>query len=202
MKSLNIEYLFYSFYRWLQGITVVSPSDTSTELTGVLVAERYTNFAAFFQSLFVRVVGSFLVILTTIIVVYLLIRLYEVRKDEKRRFKDYFIVPTEKDRKNDRWQQVVDLFASPRPEDWRLAILEADSMLDDLILRLGYEGDSMGERMKQVEVQNFPTIQYAWEAHLMRNKIAHEGMNFDLNRDKANRAFRLYEAVFRDSGYI
>lgn len=100
--------------------------------------------------------------------------------------------------KNPKWERVVAHSDSLNPSDWKLAIIEADTMLDDLLKASGYHGDSLGERLKAVEKSDFLTIDYAWDAHKVRNQIAHEGTSFELNNREAKRIIALYEAVFRE----
>ena len=73
-----------------------------------------------------------------------------------------------------RWRDVLHHADSDNPNDWRLAILEADVMLDDAITQKGYHGEGLGEKMKQVDRSDINTIDDAWEAHKMRNRVAHE----------------------------
>lgn len=103
---------------------------------------------------------------------------------------------------NTRWDQVVELFASAAPSDWRVAIIEADSMLDSLVTSLGYVGDTLGEKMKGIDKGNFPTLDEAWEAHKVRNRIAHDGVDFQLSETDKNQVWKMYEKVFTDAGYI
>ena len=87
---------------------------------------------------------------------------------------------------------------STNQSDWRQAIIEADIILDELLTRLGYVGDSVGEKLKQVHTNHFQTLSNAWEAHKVRNEIAHSGMNFELTDRIAYRTIANYEAVFRE----
>lgn len=107
-----------------------------------------------------------------------------------------------KPERNTRWDRVVELLTSPVPSDWRVGIIEADAMLDSLVTSLGYEGDTLGEKLKSIEKGNFPTIDEAWEAHKVRNRIAHDGVEFQIDEVEKNRIFKLYEKVFSDAGYI
>ena len=70
------------------------------------------------------------------------------------------------------------------------------------MIRLGYEGNSLGERLRSADSLNFPELQTAGQAHLIRNKIAHEGSQFTLSKIQAGRVMRWYETVFRRSRYI
>ncbi|MEK7669453.1 MAG: hypothetical protein AAB350_02575 [Patescibacteria group bacterium] len=98
----------------------------------------------------------------------------------------------------ERWEKIVLNSESINSSDWRLAIIEADIMLDELLEKLQLPGDTMGERLKAVEKSDFVTIDEAWEAHKFRNMIAHEGNNFLVNQREIRRIISLYEAVFKE----
>lgn len=101
-----------------------------------------------------------------------------------------------------RWERVQAHLHSERESDWRLAVLEADVLLDEMVTHMGYRGDSLGERLKGIEQSDFTTLSKAWEAHAVRNKIAHEGAAFALSEREAKRVIVLYEEVFREFHYI
>lgn len=103
---------------------------------------------------------------------------------------------------NKDWERVQRLFTSDNPSDWKIAILEADIMLEDLVrVKMGYRGETLGECLKQIEVSDFTTLQEAWEAHNFRNRIAHES-DAGISRRDVNRAIGLFEKVFREFSYI
>ncbi|MES2214144.1 MAG: hypothetical protein V4465_02020 [Patescibacteria group bacterium] len=99
---------------------------------------------------------------------------------------------------NQKWEKVMTHINSANSAEWKLAIIEADIMLDDLLRACGYHGDSIGDMLKAVEVSDFLTIESAWEAHKVRNRIAHDGSTFELNEREAKRVVALYEAVFKE----
>ncbi len=103
---------------------------------------------------------------------------------------------------NKRWTRVLEHVESKSPNDWKIAIIEADSILDDMTKSMGYHGDTLGERLKAVEVSDFNTLNNAWDAHKVRNQIAHEGSNFQLNERETRRVIALYESVFKEFKYI
>jgi deoxyadenosine/deoxycytidine kinase len=83
-----------------------------------------------------------------------------------------------------------------------VAIIEADIMLDEMLTALGYLGDGVGEKLKTVEPSNILTLDAAWEAHKVRNRIAHSGKDFELNQRETKRVVGLFESVFREFGMI
>lgn len=103
---------------------------------------------------------------------------------------------------NEKWKHVQTLIASQNSSDWRQAIIEADVMLEEMLTKIGYDGDSIGEQLKNVEESDFVTINKAWEAHKIRNRIAHQGSEFKLSHNEAERIMGLYEDVFREFYYI
>ncbi len=100
-----------------------------------------------------------------------------------------------------RWENVVKHIDSPNQNDWKQAILEADMILDELLSKMGYRGESVGEKLKRVEPGDFKSIQDAWEAHKVRNQIAHEP-GFTLNKIEAQQAYHLYKKVLDEFYYI
>ena len=91
---------------------------------------------------------------------------------------------------------------SPNPGDWRLCILEADIMLSEMLNKLNYKGDTIGDKLKTAAKGDFQTLDFAWEAHKIRNAIAHEGADFSLPQLEAKRVINLYKAVFEEFYYI
>ena len=103
---------------------------------------------------------------------------------------------------NQKWQRVQAHVNSQNPAEWRLAILEADVMLDDMLQSVGFHGETIGERLKNVSRGDFKTLDTAWEAHKIRNAIAHEGSDFLLSQRESRRVISLYETVFREFSYV
>jgi hypothetical protein len=104
--------------------------------------------------------------------------------------------------KNEKWKLVEAHISSDNPSDWRLAILEADIILDELLDSIGYIGDTIGDKLKKATKGDFQTLDQAWEAHKIRNAIAHEGSDFVLTQREALRIIGLYRVVFEEFDYI
>ncbi|MES2953586.1 MAG: hypothetical protein V4674_03440 [Patescibacteria group bacterium] len=186
-RFLNLQYLFYRIYSWVFEPVSGIPSGSSLVFSQFLVLLRL--FCIFLG-------GAFLVGL-----VYALIKLREVRK------KSSFVVPTltpdeERPPRQGQWEEVKKHAGSENPSDWKLAILEADTILDELLRSLAIPGETVGEKLKNVVPGDFRTLDDAWEAHKVRNKIAHEGLNFGLTKREARLAIDRFERVFLEFGLI
>ncbi len=103
---------------------------------------------------------------------------------------------------NGRWLKIVDHIGSKNPSDWRLAILEADIILDEMLSKMGYHGQTLSDKLKSVGEGEFQSLNSAWEAHKIRNAIAHEGSDFLISEREAKRIIGLYEQVFKEFKFI
>ncbi len=99
---------------------------------------------------------------------------------------------------NHKWQRVLSHLNTQNPHDWKFAILEADIMLADLLDVLQYRGVTIADKLKVIEQSDFRTLEAAWEAHKIRNTIAHEGADFVLSEREARRVVDLYRSVFEE----
>jgi hypothetical protein len=102
--------------------------------------------------------------------------------------------------KNGRLQGVFTHAESDNPNDWKLAIIEADIILDETLKQKGFIGNSLGERLKTVSADQLQSVGDAWEAHKVRNKIAHEGADFILTRRVLDETILRYKKVFTEFG--
>lgn len=103
---------------------------------------------------------------------------------------------------SNRWRKIMEHLDSSNENDWRQAIMEADIMLEDLLMKLGYRGEGIGERLRRVEKGDFKTLGQAGEAHGIRNRIAHDGSGFQINQLEARRVINLYRQVFEEFYHI
>jgi hypothetical protein len=101
-----------------------------------------------------------------------------------------------------RWDSATKHISSDNPNDWKQAIIEADIILDDLLNKMGYSGDSIGDKLKKVASGDMRSLNEAWEAHKVRNQIAHEGSTFTLNHHEAKNVINMYRKVFEEFYYI
>ncbi len=163
----------------------------------------FTGFYQFAAHLWLAVIilGYLLSLAGLVALPYIMMRLYEVRKREDAYYGTVLVAP-ESAAVSPRWAHIQGLIGGSSPSEWREAIIEADIMLDDMLARQGYVGDGVGDKLQQIERSDFNTLQDAWEAHKVRNQIAHQGSSFDLSETLARRTVARYEAVFREFGAI
>ncbi len=184
-NQANVEYFFRLLYEWMYG-----PHATFD----------YTTLQATLAHiwLWIIVIGYILSVIGLFVIVYVTVQLFELRKREKVYYSTLIPSPEATSGANPRWQHIESLANGASASHWREAIIEADIMLDDVLGRRGYVGDGVGEKLKTIESADLSTLQDAWEAHKVRNQIAHEGSAFNLSESLTHRTIARYEGVFRE----
>jgi hypothetical protein len=102
--------------------------------------------------------------------------------------------------KNSRLEDMTKHIASENPNDWKLAIIEADILLDETLKEKGYAGVSLGERLRSISPTQLQSLDDAWQAHKVRNQIAHGGADFVLTHRLAEETIKQYRRVFAEFG--
>lgn len=153
-----------------------------------------------------------LAIFCLFVIAYSVIRIFEIRKKEHaylhHEIKEYRHKHAHDDEKdyivsdNQQWVSVLKHLTSPNESDWKFAIMEADNMLDAVMTELGFDVENLGEKLKSADQEKFKYLSLAWEVHIIRNRIAHEGFNFLVSQVEAKRVIAIYEQIFRGYGFI
>lgn len=186
---LNVEYFFRLLYELIS-----NPGGFSLQ----------TNLLALASQIWLIVTGLSILVTIGLLAVFInsTIRFHQTRREESVKYATEHAAHAEVERDHSRWAHVRELVERPHESDWRQAIIEADIMLDDLLSQLGYPGQSVGEKLKAVNPAKFTTLQFAWDAHKVRNEIAHSGSSFELSEHLAHRTIAMYEMVMREHGEI
>ncbi len=134
---------------------------------------------------------------------YCAIRVYQIRQIEKVNLQlpEHAEDEHETPRLQARWHRVLESVSSDDPQRWRNGILEADFLLNELLDTLGFKGETMGDKMRQADVTVFKTIDFAWEAHQVRNHIAQDPQ-FSIDAREAKRVIKMYERVFEEFHFL
>ena len=186
IEQVNVEFFFRLFYDLIYG-THASALD-------------YATLKAIAASLWdwLVVIGYTVALLALLVIAYSTIRLGDIRRREKIHYATLVDEPEAAVGASPRWGHIRELIGSERAAEWREAILEADIMLDDALRDAGYTGETLSDKLKSVDPSRLPSLQDAWEAHKVRNQIAHEGSSFDLSDTVARRTIMRFERVLGD----
>lgn len=99
-----------------------------------------------------------------------------------------------------RWREIEEMASQPGEMGRKMAILEADKLLDMALKTMMMSGNTLGERLK-FACYKWPGLREVWWAHRIRNQMAHES-SFHLDSAVAVKAIRTYRAALRLMGAI
>lgn len=95
------------------------------------------------------------------------------------------------------WLKIKARLETGMESEYKLAVIEADSMLDDILKRMGYGGEALGEKLGKLTAISLPNLEEVKEAHKIRNNIVHDP-DYRLSLDEARRVISIYEKVLTD----
>jgi len=96
-----------------------------------------------------------------------------------------------------KWEAILSKLEKDDENSYKLAVIEADKMFDDLLKKIGYKGEDMGARLKQITTAQLANLDELWQAHKVRNRIVHEP-DFPLTLSQAKQAVEIYQRAMED----
>ncbi len=193
---LNLEYILVKAYGFVAGFHW-----TLGTLPGWAVTLGTT----------VVVVGMVMSLLMLLLIVYSQIRLLQVEHAGFHALESHAVHEHQEHLEHEeetstvqteRWRHIMELSTSANHGDWRRAILEADIMLSDALASAGYVASTVGEQLKLTNPLQVTSIRSAWDAHMLRNRIAHGGESVELSVRDVQTAIQNYKRVFEELGFI
>ncbi len=132
------------------------------------------------------------------LIVFLASKLIQQNKQPIQALVEAQTVSSEDEASQDKtWQKLFDKIQIEDESSFKMAIIEADQILDSLLIKKGFKGADMGERLKQVTANQIPNLDAVWQAHKLRNRIAHES-NVKLTQQQARQALEIYQRAVQD----
>jgi Zn-dependent protease with chaperone function len=95
------------------------------------------------------------------------------------------------------WRKIVARLDAGLEPEYKLAVIEADNMMNEILKRMGYGGASLGERLEKLTAATLPNIDEVKEVHKVRNNIVHDP-NYKLSLEEAKRTLSVFEKALRD----
>ena len=183
-KYLNLEY----FYNWISTLSGYVAVIVITILDWV-ARHNFRNLSVFISGM--AIIGA----------IYASYKIYKLRRKRLKDFVNIFEIESVPENRSARWKEIKTHLSSDSLAQWKIAILEADSLLDDILIRIGYPGENMGERLKSIEPSDFNSLQDVWEAHKTRNRIAHES-GVVITKGEAERVIAKFEKALKELKYL
>jgi len=94
------------------------------------------------------------------------------------------------------WAKVLKRLDTGKEADYKLAVIEADGLLGDILEKMGYKGETMAKILEQLDATILPNIEQIWEVHKIRNNVVHDP-DYELSLEQARKILGIYEKSFR-----
>ncbi len=91
-----------------------------------------------------------------------------------------------------KWMKIKEKLQGQNEAEYKLAIIEADDLIGDLISRMGFKGENMAEKIDNIPAGQLDNVEDLQAAHQIRNRIIHEE-NMQFSREEAQKTLELYE---------
>lgn len=145
-----------------------------------------------------KAVLLFFIVALFVSIIVVIIRSWEYLNyeyHEKRRGSDFPKYKTSKMRK--KWNALEKQIESQSTSAAKLAIIEADKIINDILDKAGYLGDTMSERLNKITEANISNIDDLWKAHRLRNTIVHD-MDVKISHHQIKEAFEIFEKTLEE----
>jgi hypothetical protein len=95
-----------------------------------------------------------------------------------------------------KWDKITARLADDNVSQYKVAIIEADALADELLEKIGYKGNNMSERLENIRPEQLDVLDDLKQVHEVRNRIVHEA-NFQMTRQQAKEVIDVYENFLR-----
>ncbi|MEY4723018.1 MAG: hypothetical protein RLZZ324_531 [Candidatus Parcubacteria bacterium] len=107
---------------------------------------------------------------------------------------------TDRENMRRRWVEIEKAMETPGEMGKKLAIIEADKLLDTALKSLSMAGETLGERLKFAQYK-YPELRDVWPAHRVRNQLAHEA-SYHLDTGTARRSLKQFRSALERLGAL
>ncbi|MEK7071693.1 MAG: hypothetical protein AAB959_00170 [Patescibacteria group bacterium] len=95
------------------------------------------------------------------------------------------------------WNKIKARLDTGLEAEYKLAILEADSTMDEVLKRMGFGGASLGERLDKLTAVSLPNLNEVRLAHQIRSNVVHDP-DYKLTLDETKKTIAIFEKALVD----
>lgn len=150
-----------------------------------------------------QALGAIATISLTVGIIVLLVKMSFFPNKLKAARTFFFMNPSaaEKDKIARGWEKVKERIRLGSDAELRLAVIEADQLLDAALKEMRVPGSTMAERLQSLRPPQLENLSDVWSAHKLRNRLVHEPSSKITFRD-AEIAVRIYEYSLRSLKFL
>ncbi len=101
----------------------------------------------------------------------------------------------------EKWHQILEKLETKTFESMKLAIIEAENLVSDLLKELGYEGEHFPDLLAKLNPQDFPSLERLLLAHRFKNEIIEKSAS-EFSYEEAKENIKIYQDFLKDLGVL
>ncbi len=164
----------------------------------ITIGEKAGEWYQYFtDSIFFSILKIILILYVTILLVdvILLVYLSGPRKKLRAQIKGDNI-PISKKKKQKEWKIIRGRLETEKDNQYKLAVLEADHVVEKSLEESGYNGDNFSERLSQIPQHFSSRIDLVSQAHQLRNEIIRNDVSM-ITKEQAEKAVDTFEGFLK-----
>ena len=107
-------------------------------------------------------------------------------------YRPFVLRKTEKE-----WRKIKARLDTELESENKLAIIEADKIMDDVLSQMGFEGTNLSDRLEKLSADYLPNIEEVREVRKIRNNIIHDP-TYKLSAEETKKVLLVYEKALTD----
>lgn len=96
-----------------------------------------------------------------------------------------------------KWQKIKKRLEKDNEAEYKLALIEADKMLDDILKKMGYGEESLNEKLKRLSLSDVSNLEELLKANDICQNIIRDP-DYRLDKEKAEEIIGIFEKSFKD----
>lgn len=166
-----------------------------SSLTAVIVAVFQTIQSSALFTALVWFLGSYAVVLFADVVMLLILR--DIPGDLKKTLYGAARPLVAQSKFQRRWSGIEARLRTGNPSQYKAAVLETDTLAEEMLSGIGFEGSNMGERLSAVREGQIVALGDLRAGHATRNRIIQDPA-FALSREEAEAVLGRYRKFFEE----
>ncbi len=95
------------------------------------------------------------------------------------------------------WDDILKQSKDDNESERKLAIIEADDMIDSILGQMGYQGETLLEKLEGLNKEILPFIEELKEAHRVKRDLVYDP-NKSISKEETKKIISYYEETFKD----
>lgn len=100
-----------------------------------------------------------------------------------------------------RWRKIKKYLKSSKEENWKMAVISAEEIVEEALIRIGYKAENLRMRLSLANEAQIPNLRDLFSADEIYENIISDP-DFKLEKDKAGEVIAIFEKFLKYFNYL